>query len=47
MACGCKKFHFLFVAFSAVVRLAEHLAIGDVGLATFRPGGYMVSIHLG
>ena len=45
MAANCKKFYFLFIALGAIVRLAEHLAVGDIGRTAFRPSSYMVGIH--
>ena len=46
MAAKCKKFYFLFIAFGSVMRLAEHLAVGDVCRTTFGPSSHMISVHL-
>ena len=36
----------LSVSFRAIVRLAEHLAILDIRGTSFRPGGYVVGVHV-
>ena len=37
----------LLVAFGAVVRFAEHLAVAYIGSTALAPRGYVVGIHFG